>query len=272
MNIGPVRSASPLPPFSEFVAAAALRRRPADDIATAFRIVAPDMPSLPASAAASPRAAMARTAPAGYAEILDLAENLALPESLGRAAALAAVSRLLRALAATHVQSPAEFERAAAITPREKLPERNAAHAESALTAALVVDDEARGLVTLDVHAARVDDNLWRIAVFDQSAAIFGTFPYAAPPLLVVSAQFDPAQAAFAAAAGIVGGFSWRSKGIVAAFTGNSAAPATLGLIAAMVVVVLLLAGAPLAAALVAFLALALLRRRARRSRRDADA
>ncbi len=272
MNIGPARPASPSPPFAEFVAAAAVRRRPADDIAAAFRVVAPEAPSLPASVAAPPRPAVARTAPVGYAEILDLAENLAPTAALDDATALAAASRLLRMLAAARAQSPAEVVRATTITPREKLPERNAAHAESALTTALVVNDNARGLVTLDVHAARVDDNLWRIAVFDQSAANFGTFPYAAAPLLVVSAQFDPAQTAFVAAAGMAGAFAWRSTSAVAAFTDDSAAPATLGLLAAILVAVLLLAGAPLAAALAAFFALALLRWRARRLRSKSGA
>ncbi|HMN72409.1 MAG TPA: hypothetical protein PKA55_11145 [Rhodoblastus sp.] len=272
MNISPVRPADPPPQFADFVAAAATRRRAADDSASAFRIVAPGAGAVPSSPHAPPRAPAHRTAPFGYAEILDLAENLAPSAALDRTAALAAVNRLMRALAAEHGQSPGEFVRAAAIAPREKLPARNAADAESALKASLAVDDETRGLVTLDVHAARRDEKFWQIAVFDQSAARFGTFPYATPPLLVMTAPFDPAQAGFAAAATLAGAFAGRRASAVTALAENSALPEALGLIATIIVVALLLAGAPWAATIVALATLALLRWRARQSRRASDA
>lgn len=210
MNIGPVR---PAPQFADFVAAAAARRAAGDIAPPAFRIAgALPLPTVGESDEPSFGAGPA----VGYDETRALAEEQPSPATLDRSTALAAATRALRMLANAHGVAPRDAAQAIEIvSPRE--PHAHVAQGESAVETSLVVRDEQRGPISVDVHAARVAENIWQVAVFDRSAAGVSDAGAAAPPLLVTSAAFDPLRAEFVAAGMLAVFFAPRADRAVAA-------------------------------------------------------
>lgn len=230
--------ATPAPQFADLLAAAAARRVAGQAAAQPYRLAGPLPVTLPAPSAGEgeTKARLARPL-GGYAEIQALAATLPIPETLDGAAALAAAARALRMLAASEGVSMRDLAQAVEIAPHDRAPSRNAAQSESIAKATMVLHDDAGGIVTVDVHAARVSGTIWEIAVFDQSAAAPTGFPYAAPPLLVAHAAFDPVRAEFIAASMIGGALSPRiahATAIVARRPGIWTALVVLGTIVAL--------------------------------------
>lgn len=195
MNIGP--SAQTITPrFADFVAAADARRRAAGAFAGPPPRP-PDLLPLPEVRTHGGAGAGARN---GYFDALDLDMDLPLPDLLERSTALAAATRTLRMIAAARGQHPQQALDAAEPTPLARLPAQNAADARSDFTTALRVTTEFGRAVTADIHVSKTEDGRWEIAAFDSETAGAGPFPYAAPPLFVMTAEFDPLRAEFVAA------------------------------------------------------------------------
>lgn len=199
-------AASPAPQFADVLAAAAARRVAGASAAAPYRLAGPSPVALPLPFVGEGEPVTRLAGPVGgYAEIRALAATLPIPEALDAAATLAAASRALRMMATAEGVSPRDLAQVLEIAPHDRMPSRNAAQSESAVKDTMVLHDEARGIVTVDVHAARLSDKIWEVAVFDQSGVGPAGFPYAAPPLLVAHAAFDPVGAEFVAA-GMIGG------------------------------------------------------------------
>lgn len=251
-----INAAKAPPQFAELVAAAAARRAAGDKTSPAFRLAV----HLPMPVEFERDSALRDAAPLrGYGEIGDIAEDLSPPEMLDRATALAAASRALRRLADSFGATARDIARDTAITPPARTPARNVAQSQSAIGTTRVLHDEAQGLVTVDIHAARVSENLWEIAVFDQSTAAAGGFPYAAAPLLVMHAAIDVRQAEFATAGLLAGALSLRREQAVAAIARRPGAWPALAMIAVLLAAMLFLAASPLAGLAFAVAALAAL-------------
>ena len=193
MNVGP--SAQIITPrFADFVAAADARRRAAD----ASRTLSPrPVDLLPLPEISRRESAALFGAPGGYLEALEFGVDLPLPDLLERSTALSAATRTLRTLAVARGQAPAQMLGSIAATTREKLPSQNAPQAQSAFRTTLRVTTEFGHVTTVDLHVAKAPDGRWEIAVFDQAPEGAAPFPYAAPPLFVAEAQFDPLRAEF---------------------------------------------------------------------------
>ncbi|MCB1533241.1 MAG: hypothetical protein KDJ44_00620 [Rhodoblastus sp.] len=260
MNVG----ATPAPHFADFVAAAAARRAAGDRPSPALRLAEP----LPLPGDSGQGDILRRVGPlGGYQDILDLAD--AVPETLDRATVLAVATRALRQLASMHGRSVAEVAHEIGITQPERAPARNTAQSLSALATSLILNDEKRGLVTVDLHAARVAQGMWEIAVYDQSTTTSGAFPYSAPPVLVMHASVDARQAQFAAASMLAGAFALRAESAAASFARRPALWAGLTLVAILMAFGLAFVASPLAGLSVGVAALVVLRwidRRARES------
>ena len=90
-------------------------------------------------------------------------------------------------------QSPERFAAGAAQIPPDELPSQNTATSHATLRTAFLSRDETGDESTLDLHLARRGPSLWEAAVFDRDMApVAGSFPYAAPPLVVATFPFDP--------------------------------------------------------------------------------
>lgn len=257
MNVG----ARPAPQFADFVAAASTRRAVGDRPSSALRFAEPlPLPDEPAAGDI-----LHRVGPlGGYQDILDLA---GAPEKLDRASVLAVATRALRQLASAHGRSVAEVAHEVGVTPPERAPARNAARSEHALSTSLVLNDEARGLFTVDLHAARVSQGVWEIVVYDKSTATAGAFPYAAPPLLVMHASVDALQAQFAAASMLSGAFAPYVESAAAGLAERPILWAAAAMVAIVTAFALAFVASPLAGlsfATVAFVVLRWLDRRVR--------
>lgn len=258
MNVG----ARPAPHFADFVAAAAARRAAADRTSPAPRFAEP----LPLVIDPGQGNALRRLGPLeSYQDTIALADGA--PETLDRATVLAVATRALRGLASTHGRSVMEIAHEIDVTPPERAPARNSARSLSALATSLVLNDEKRGLVTVDLHAARVSQGVWEVAVYDQSTASAGAFPYAAPPLLVLHAGVDVVQAQFAAASMLAGALAPRAESAAASFARRPALWAGLTLVAILAAFGLAFVANPLAGLSVGVAALLVLRRVDRNAR-----
>ena len=194
MQIGP--SAQTITPrFADFVAAADARRRVASAFAGPLQ--------RPLDLLPLPEVRPRRDAGAGpysaYLDALDLDMDMPLPDLLERSTALAAATRTLRMLAAARGQHPQQLLESVEPAPPARLPARNAAETCSDFTASLRVTTEFGHVVTADIHVSKTEGGRWEIAAFDSATAGAGPFPYAAPPLFVTTAEFDPLRAEFVA-------------------------------------------------------------------------
>lgn len=261
MNIGPVRAT---PQFADFVVAAAARRAAGDIAPPAFRLAgAPPPPPIGAGGNSAHRSGPA----GGYDEIRALVENLPLPELLDRSSALAAATRALRMFAAAHGVALRDAAQAIEIiAPRG--PRAHTAQDERALETALVVRDEQRGPISVDVRAARISENIWEIAVFDRSAAVATDAGAAASPLLVTTAIFDPLRAEFVAVGMLAGLLAPRADRAVAEVVRRPGIWTALVLIGTFSTLALALASPPagLAFAVLMLVGLRWLDRRSRES------
>ena len=135
------------------------------------------------------------------------------------------------------------------------------------LVANLITTAGADRVVTVDLHAARVSQGVWEIAVYDQSMASAGAFPYSAPPLLVLHAGVDVVQAQFAAASMLAGALAPRAESAAASFARRPALWAGLTLVAILAAFGLAFVANPLAGLSVGVAALLVLRRVDRNAR-----
>jgi hypothetical protein len=95
-------------------------------------------------------------------------------------------------------QSPQRFAAGVDEIAPDELPAQNTARSHATLRTSFLSRDESGDEATLDLHLARRGPSLWEAAVFDRDMApVGGSFPYAAPPLVVATFPFDPMRGQF---------------------------------------------------------------------------
>lgn len=82
------------------------------------------------------------------------------------------------------------------------LPSANSSTAKWTSKSSLVLFDNLGSKVTLDVYFSKTGANSWEMAVYDQSSASAGGFPYSSGPLTVENLRFDGTNGAIVAPAG----------------------------------------------------------------------
>lgn len=85
----------------------------------------------------------------------------------------------------------ANLPRDAAIVPAANLPSANGATAAYTAKSSLVAYNSAGGQMILDVYMTKTAAGTWEVAVFDQSQATAGGFPYTGPALSTETLDFD---------------------------------------------------------------------------------
>lgn len=96
----------------------------------------------------------------------------------------------------------ANLPASAATVAAANLPSTNSATSAWTAKSSLVVYDNLGAKTTLDVYLTKTGANSWEIAMFDQSAASAGGFPYSSGPLATQSLQFDGTTGALTAPTG----------------------------------------------------------------------